>query len=106
MTESIPSLGEARRPALSLVRRPFLPRYHGVVEPIVGQTVVALDTRVAKRGVFVPAEGENGLVHLLGVEHLEADKQVKVLDRQTGNDQKQIRFQLRNYILQLVLAEV
>ncbi len=39
-----------------------------------GQALVALDSRVAERGVFVATEGEDGLVHLLGIEHLEADE--------------------------------
>src|SRR6266576_3604215 len=51
----------------------LFPRHHGVVEPIVGQALVALDSRIAERRVFVATKGENGLVHLLGVEHFEAD---------------------------------
>jgi hypothetical protein len=33
-----------------------------------GQALMALDARIAKRGVFVATEGEDGLVHLLGVD--------------------------------------
>src|ERR1700674_4673723 len=67
-----------------------LPRYHGVIEPVVGQALVALDARIAERGVFVATEGENSLVHMLGVEHLESHEQVEILYRQTGHDLKQV----------------
>jgi hypothetical protein len=50
----------------------------------VGQSLVALDARVPKGRVFVPAEREHRLVHLLGVEYLQANKQVKVFHRQAG----------------------
>ena len=83
-----------------------LPRHHGVVEPVVGEALVALDARVAERGVFVAAEGEHGLVHLLGVEHLQAHEQVEVLHRQPGDGQEQVRLQLGDDVLQRVLAEV
>ena len=79
-----------------------LPRHHGVVKSVMSQVLVTLNARVTKRGVFVATEGEDGLVHLLGVEHLEADQEVKVLHRQTGDSQKQIRFQLGNDILKRV----
>jgi len=49
---------------------------------------VTLDAGVTKRRIFIAAEGENGLVHLLGVEHLEADKQMEVLHRQAGDRKK------------------
>ena len=71
-----------------------------------GQPLVALDAGVAQRGILVAAEGEHGLVHLLGVEHLEAHEQVEVLDRQAGDGQKQVGFQLGDDILQGVLAEI
>ena len=79
-----------------------LPRHHGVVKSIVRKTLVAFDSSVAERGVFITAESEYSLIHLLGVEHLEADQEVKVLHRQTGDSQKQIRFQLGNDILKRV----
>ena len=63
---------------------PSVPRHHGVVEPVVGQALVALDASVAERGVFVAAEREDSLVHLLGVEHLQADEQVEVPYRPPG----------------------
>src|SRR5437588_4778226 len=83
-----------------------LPRNYGVIEPIVGQSLVTLDSRIAERGVFVPAEGEDSLVHLLGIKDLQAHEQMEVLDRQTGNGKKQLRFQLGDDILERVLAEV
>lgn len=42
----------------------------GVIEPVVSQTRVAVDTGVGQRSVFVAAEGEDRLVHLLCVEDL------------------------------------
>jgi hypothetical protein len=46
-----------------------LARYYGVVEPMVGKSLVAFDSCIVERGVFVAAEREHRLVHLLGVEH-------------------------------------
>jgi hypothetical protein len=42
---------------------------------------VALDSGVTKRRIFVAPEGEHGLIHLLGIEHLQPHQQMKVLDR-------------------------
>src|SRR5262245_37182743 len=69
-------------------------RNHGVVQPVVGQSRVALYAGVAERRILVPPEREHGLVHLLGVEHLESHEQVEVLDRQTGDGEEQIWLQL------------
>ncbi len=44
---------------------------NGVIQSVMGQTRVALDAGVPERCVFVAAERENRLVHVLGVEHLE-----------------------------------
>jgi hypothetical protein len=62
-----------------------LPRHHRVVQPVMRQPRVAVDARVPQRGVFVAAEGKDGLVHLLGVEDPELDEQVEVLDGQAGD---------------------
>ena len=70
------------------------------------QIGVALDAGVSERRVFVSSESENGLVHLLGVEHLELYEQVEVLNRQAGDSQEQLRFQLCDDILKRVLTEV
>ncbi len=67
---------------------------------------MALYSRIAERGVFVTAEGENSLAHLLGVEHLKPHEQVEVLHRQTGDGREQFRFELGNHVLEGVLAEV
>ena len=67
---------------------PSILRHHGVVKPIVSQALVALNSRVAKRRIFIATKGEDGLVHLLGVEHLEADEQMKILHRQSGDRQE------------------
>lgn len=53
---------------------------------------MAFDARVAKRGVFIPPEGENGLGHVLGVEHLEANQKVEILHGESGHRLKQIGF--------------
>ena len=45
-------------PAVAVVS---VPRHHGVVEPVVGQARVALDSRVSERRVFIPAEREDSL---------------------------------------------
>lgn len=44
---------------------------------------MAFDARIEQRGILVATEGEHHLIHLLGVEHLEAYEQVEVLHRQT-----------------------
>src|SRR3974390_3048130 len=67
---------------------------------------MALDPRVAQRGIFITAEGEDGLVHLLGVEDLEAHEQGEVIYRQTGDRLKQPRLNLGDHVLQRVLPEI
>jgi hypothetical protein len=54
------------------VRSSSLLCHHGVVQSVVGQTVMTVDPRVSKGRVLVAAEGEHGLVHLLGVEDTQA----------------------------------
>ena len=49
-------------------------RDHGVIEPVMGQALVALNARIAERGVFITPEGEHSLIHMLSVEHLEPHK--------------------------------
>ena len=51
-----------------------------VVKAVVGEAWVAVYSGVSEGSVFVAAEREDGLVHVLGVEHLETHEQVKVLD--------------------------
>jgi len=43
---------------------------------------MAFDSRVAERWVLAATEGEDSLIYLLGVEHLQANKQVKIFHRQ------------------------
>lgn len=50
----------------------FLLRHDRVVEAIMRQTLMALDACVAERSILVTAEGEDSLVHPLGIEHLQA----------------------------------
>ena len=57
----------------------LLPGYHGVVETVVGEPFMALDARVAQRGILVTPECEYGLIHLFGVEHLETHEQMEIL---------------------------
>ena len=83
-----------------------LPRYHGVVKTVVGQAFMAFDAGVAERRVFIAPECEHSLVHVLGVEHLEVHQQVKIFYRQARHGQKQVRLNLRDHVLQLVLAEI
>ncbi len=45
--------------------------HHGVVEPVMREAFVAIDPGVLERCVLVTSEGEHGLVHLFGVEHLQ-----------------------------------
>src|SRR5271166_6417025 len=49
-----------------------LPSYHGVIEPVMCEPLVALDPRVPQRGILVATKREHRLVHLLGVENLQA----------------------------------
>jgi hypothetical protein len=69
----IPTIHRSAVLGVSLDARRDIPRHHGVVEPVVGQAFVALNARIPERGIFVPTKGENCLIHLLGVEHLETD---------------------------------
>ena len=71
-----------------------------------GQSLVAPYARISERRVFITAEGEHGLVHMLSVEHLELHKQVEILHRQTSHGLKQVGFNLGNDILQRVLPEI
>lgn len=50
-----------------------------------GEAGVAVYAGVAEGGVFVAAEGEDGLVHLLGVEDAQLHQQVKIFDCQAGD---------------------
>lgn len=52
------------------------------------QPRVTLYTGVVERRVFVPSEGEDGLVHLLGVEHPESHEQVEVFHCQARDSQE------------------
>ena len=70
------------------------------------EPLVALDARVPQRGILVAAEREHRLVHLLGIEDLEAHEQMEVLHRQAGDGQKQVRLQLGDHVLQRVLAKI
>ena len=65
--------------ARSFVWRRFLSCHYGVVQPVMGQSRVAIYARIAERRVLVAAEGEYGLIHLLGVEDLEPYEQMEVL---------------------------
>jgi hypothetical protein len=56
-----------------------LPRHDGVVESVMSKPRMALDAGVAERRVLVAAEGEDSLVHLLGIKHPEPHEQVEVL---------------------------
>ena len=67
---------------------------------------VALDARVPQRGILVATEREHRLVHLLGIEDLEAHEQMEILHRQAGDGQKQLRLQLGDHVLQRVLAKI
>lgn len=60
--------------------RQSLFRYHRVIETEPSQAFMALNARIPERGIFVAPEGEDGLVHLLSVEYLQAHEQVEVLN--------------------------
>jgi hypothetical protein len=47
----------------------LFPRHHCIVQTIVAKTRVALNSRIAEGCIFIPAECEDSLVHLLGVEY-------------------------------------
>src|SRR6266550_8109864 len=91
-----PSWRQARELCYCLL----LPCDHGVVQAVMRQPRMTLQAGVAKRRIFVSAECENGLVHLLGVEHLELHEQVEVLHRQASDSQEQLRLKLGNDVLQ------
>lgn len=81
-------------------------RHYGVVQPIMSQTRVAVYAGVTKRCVLVSPECKHRLIHLLGIEHLERYEQVEVIHREAGDHAEQLRFELRNDILQRILAEI
>ena len=66
---------------------------------------MARDAGVPQRGILVAAEGEHRLIHLLGIEYLEAHQQVEVLHGQASDNQKQVRLQPGDHVLQRVLAK-
>lgn len=81
-------------------------RHYGIVEPIVRQPLMALDARVAQRGVLVAAEGKHRGVHVLGVEYAQADQQVEVLDGEASHRSEEIRLELGDDVLECILAEI
>src|SRR5947209_14965323 len=87
-------------------RRHRIPSNHGVIEPIMCEPFVAFDARIPQRGILVATEREHRLVHLLGIKHLEAYEKVEILYRQTRDSQKQVRLQLRDHVLQRVIAKI
>ena len=70
------------------------------------QALVALDARVPQRGILGAAESEHRLIHLLGVEHLEADEQMKVFHRRAGDGREQVRLQFGNPQILEILASL
>jgi hypothetical protein len=67
---------------------------------------VTLDSRVAERCIFITAKCEYGLVHLLRIEHLELNQQVKVFDSQPGDNLEQLWLDFCDHVLQCVLPEI
>jgi len=49
----------------------FLYSYYSIVEPIMSQALVAVDTRITERCVFITTESKDCLIHLFCIEHLE-----------------------------------
>jgi hypothetical protein len=45
---------------------------------------------VAQRCVLVPAEGEDGLIHVFGIEDTQLHQEMKVLHRQAGYGTEEI----------------
>src|ERR1700733_8604179 len=70
------------------------------------QTLMTLDTRVGQRGIFIPPERKDGLVHVRAVEDVKRDKQVEVVDGKSGNRTKKVGLQSRYDVLECVLAEI
>lgn len=71
-----------------------------------GEAGVAIDAGVSKRGVLVTAEGEDGLVHLLGVEDPQAHEEVKIFHGEAGHRLEEVGFELGDDILECVLSEI
>ena len=93
-------------PSSPVVAARSLPRHHGIIKPVAAEALMAIDARIAERSVLVATEGEDCLIHLLGVEHLQLHEQMEVLYRQAGDSQKQFRLKLGDNILQRILAEI
>ena len=70
------------------------------------QAIVAGNSGVAQRRIFLAPERKHRLIHLLRVEHLEPHQQVKVLNRQPGDCDKQFGLQLADNVLQGVFSKV
>ena len=60
-----------------------------VVAAVVREARMGVDPGVAKRRILVAAEGEDSLIHLLGVEDPEPHEQVEVLDSEAGDGEEQ-----------------
>jgi len=65
--------------ALRRIIRPFLASpvataslssYYGVIQSVLCQSFVTINSRVPQRGILVATEREHGLIHLLSVEDL------------------------------------
>ena len=68
--------------------------------------LMAFDAGVAQRCILVAPEREDGLIHLLGIEHLQPHQQVEIVHRQPSDGQEQVRFEFGNDILKGILPEV
>ena len=74
--------------------------HHGVIEAVVSEAWVRVDTGVGEAGVFVAEKSKYSLVHLFGVEDLQAHQKVEVLDGEAGDGEEQVGLQLGDHVLE------
>ena len=56
-------------------------RHHRVIKAVVRQSIMTLEACVAQRSILVTPKSEYRLIHLLGIENLQPEKQVEILHR-------------------------
>ena len=78
----------------------------GGVEQADSLTFVLVDARIGEAGVLVTAELVDGIVHEAVVEDAQSGKQLEVFDVQAGDLLEQAWLQLRDNVLQGLLAVI
>ena len=67
---------------------------------------MAVEARALKQSVLVQAELVHGVIHDRVAEHSRGDERLEVLDREARDLLEQARLQLRDHVLEALLAVV